>query len=292
MMRGKGRIYCSIVKANPRNVFIREYFVIQMIPNSCATHALVSILLNCPELQLGKDSSYLWYNTLPYVSLYHCLGSRHFAESGSVFTNPDPVRIRIRLMFKIFYDNEKKISYITFLNLCKALQRTFKLRIWIGTKHCLEMYVPFDFLVYHMFRFFSPRLFPQPPSPPTHFLISPRMPLNLIVRTSFWPLLDWFVTPPFGPPSRSALQTSFVPFWMVISLILIFWLAVCTNILSYNWCLEPILSAVGPSFLTLLIGAQLSPLFWLAVSLVRWHAVQLEEPRCRNEPGEQGARHR
>ncbi len=34
-------------------------FFLQMIPNSCATHALVSILLNCPELQLGKGSSYL-----------------------------------------------------------------------------------------------------------------------------------------------------------------------------------------------------------------------------------------
>jgi Ubiquitin carboxyl-terminal hydrolase, family 1 len=45
--------------------------VLQMIPNSCATHALVSILLNCPELELGKQQQYRIYinNTLQYFSI-------------------------------------------------------------------------------------------------------------------------------------------------------------------------------------------------------------------------------
>jgi len=29
------------------------FFAQQMVPNSCATHALVSILLNCPDQNLG-----------------------------------------------------------------------------------------------------------------------------------------------------------------------------------------------------------------------------------------------
>jgi len=35
------------------------FFAQQMIPNSCATHALVSILLNCPSLELGSTLSTL-----------------------------------------------------------------------------------------------------------------------------------------------------------------------------------------------------------------------------------------
>lgn len=34
--------------------FDNQMFFIQMVPNSCATHALVSVLLNCPNLGLGQ----------------------------------------------------------------------------------------------------------------------------------------------------------------------------------------------------------------------------------------------
>ena len=30
------------------------FFAQQMVPNSCATHALLSVLLNCPHIQLGS----------------------------------------------------------------------------------------------------------------------------------------------------------------------------------------------------------------------------------------------
>nr|NVI70532.1 calypso [Cucujiformia] len=30
------------------------FFAQQMVPNSCATHALISILLNCPNIHLGE----------------------------------------------------------------------------------------------------------------------------------------------------------------------------------------------------------------------------------------------
>ena len=39
------------------------FFAQQIIPNSCATHALVSILLNCPSLKLGVTLSELKYHT-------------------------------------------------------------------------------------------------------------------------------------------------------------------------------------------------------------------------------------
>jgi hypothetical protein len=35
-----------------------------MVPNSCATHALVSILLNCPNLNLGPTLNRLKQHTL------------------------------------------------------------------------------------------------------------------------------------------------------------------------------------------------------------------------------------
>lgn len=35
------------------------FFAQQMVPNSCATHALLSILLNCPNLHLGETLSRL-----------------------------------------------------------------------------------------------------------------------------------------------------------------------------------------------------------------------------------------
>ena len=35
-----------------------------MVPNSCATHALVSILLNCPNLNLGPSLNRLKQHTL------------------------------------------------------------------------------------------------------------------------------------------------------------------------------------------------------------------------------------
>jgi len=40
-------------------IFLINCFLLQKISNSCATPALVSILLNCPELQLGTGFSHL-----------------------------------------------------------------------------------------------------------------------------------------------------------------------------------------------------------------------------------------
>ncbi|XP_052741608.1 ubiquitin carboxyl-terminal hydrolase calypso [Bicyclus anynana] len=40
------------------------FFAQQMVPNSCATHALLSILLNCPNLHLGETLSRLKHHTL------------------------------------------------------------------------------------------------------------------------------------------------------------------------------------------------------------------------------------
>jgi len=49
-----------------QNLYVKDetvvnniFFAQQMIPNSCATHALVSILLNCPSLELGSTLSTL-----------------------------------------------------------------------------------------------------------------------------------------------------------------------------------------------------------------------------------------
>lgn len=35
-----------------------------MVPNSCATHALISVLLNCPNIHLGGTLSRLKQHTL------------------------------------------------------------------------------------------------------------------------------------------------------------------------------------------------------------------------------------
>lgn len=40
------------------------FFAQQMVPNSCATHALLSILLNCPNLHLGETLSRLKHHTV------------------------------------------------------------------------------------------------------------------------------------------------------------------------------------------------------------------------------------
>ncbi|XP_045498542.1 ubiquitin carboxyl-terminal hydrolase calypso [Colias croceus] len=40
------------------------FFAQQMVPNSCASHALLSILLNCPNLHLGETLSRLKHHTL------------------------------------------------------------------------------------------------------------------------------------------------------------------------------------------------------------------------------------
>ncbi|XP_060803218.1 ubiquitin carboxyl-terminal hydrolase calypso [Amyelois transitella] len=40
------------------------FFAQQMVPNSCATHALLSILLNCPNLHLGETLSRLKHHTM------------------------------------------------------------------------------------------------------------------------------------------------------------------------------------------------------------------------------------
>ncbi len=53
------RIILELLELTNNTDLLGIMFLLQMIPNSCATHALVSILLNCPELQLGKGSSYL-----------------------------------------------------------------------------------------------------------------------------------------------------------------------------------------------------------------------------------------
>ena len=36
------------------DVVNQMFFAQQMVPNSCATHALLSVLLNCPHIQLGS----------------------------------------------------------------------------------------------------------------------------------------------------------------------------------------------------------------------------------------------
>lgn len=36
------------------------FFAQQMVPNSCATHALLSILLNCPVIHLGMYKNYIF----------------------------------------------------------------------------------------------------------------------------------------------------------------------------------------------------------------------------------------
>lgn len=38
------------------------FFAQQMVPNSCATHALLSVLLNCPNIHLGDTLSRLKVN--------------------------------------------------------------------------------------------------------------------------------------------------------------------------------------------------------------------------------------
>lgn len=37
------------------------FFAQQMVPNSCATHALISILLNCPNIHLGRLMKQLYF---------------------------------------------------------------------------------------------------------------------------------------------------------------------------------------------------------------------------------------
>lgn len=56
------------------------FFAQQMVPNSCATHALLSILLNCPNLHLGDTLSRLKVfiivlsaNVLPLHHSFHRL---------------------------------------------------------------------------------------------------------------------------------------------------------------------------------------------------------------------------
>jgi len=39
------------------------FFAHQVVPNSCATHALLSVLLNCPEIHLGETLSRLKIHT-------------------------------------------------------------------------------------------------------------------------------------------------------------------------------------------------------------------------------------
>lgn len=43
------------------------FFRLQIIPNSCATHALLSILLNCEEVRLGLTLSKLKVNDHPLI---------------------------------------------------------------------------------------------------------------------------------------------------------------------------------------------------------------------------------
>lgn len=39
------------------------FFALQMVPNSCATHSLLSVLLNCPDIYLGSTLSRLKSHT-------------------------------------------------------------------------------------------------------------------------------------------------------------------------------------------------------------------------------------
>lgn len=53
-----------------QNIFVRDdevvnslFFAEQKVPNSCATHALLSVLLNCPKIQLGPTLNRLKTHT-------------------------------------------------------------------------------------------------------------------------------------------------------------------------------------------------------------------------------------
>jgi len=49
--------------AHPRRLVLKTCFILQMVPNSCATHALLSVLLNCPNIHLGATLSRLKAHT-------------------------------------------------------------------------------------------------------------------------------------------------------------------------------------------------------------------------------------
>ncbi len=117
-----------------------------MIPNSCATHALVSILLNCPELQLGKGSSYLWYNTHRYVSFYQIfcwiwIRIHSVAESGSnPNSNPAPVQNLLWQWKKLFKGHSSfKRSSSPKANSSNMKMKVLFFHIWGKILNCLDL---------------------------------------------------------------------------------------------------------------------------------------------------------
>ncbi len=192
-------------------------------------------------------------------------------ESGSN-PNSDPAPVQDFLWQRKKFFFLKKMSYITFLNPCKAFKRTFKLQEKLRLRRKLFKHEHKNFFFSYFgnnfgvpvsgsglpvgiqsvsgyvtlpctvhpfwlpgagtlcFAFLVLAYPPSPPPPPNSF-----PDFSACAPQFEWPRLfsapSWFVLlpPPFGSPSRPALQTSFVPFWLVISLILIFWLAVCNK---------------------------------------------------------------
>lgn len=58
-------------KEKEKEMFVKDenivnslFFAQQMVPNSCATHALLSVLLNCSKLQLGETLNRLKSHTI------------------------------------------------------------------------------------------------------------------------------------------------------------------------------------------------------------------------------------
>ena len=49
--------YLNTILTNPQrnSPLMNTALLFQIVPNSCATHALLSILLNCPNLELGPS---------------------------------------------------------------------------------------------------------------------------------------------------------------------------------------------------------------------------------------------
>lgn len=61
------------------------FFAQQMVPNSCATHALLSILLNCPVIHLGMYKKYIFFSAIGYSAIMIPFLSSQFALQTALF---------------------------------------------------------------------------------------------------------------------------------------------------------------------------------------------------------------
>lgn len=66
------------------------FFAQQVVPNSCATHALLSILLNCPDLHLGETLTRL---------KNHTKGMNPENKGLGIPTTPNVFRLKFSLVF-------------------------------------------------------------------------------------------------------------------------------------------------------------------------------------------------